>query len=107
MLQQVRDKTGGRRVNLLHRLDQAASGCLILSFAAVNEDNGVANDSVSIENGGKRRRAKKGPTATRIGSIYSPKSIKTYVSIVHGDGTDKDGNDLTDRGWFTVEDPVK
>ena len=107
MLQQVQDVTGRRRVNLLHRLDWAASGCLVLYFATCDEDDDVDNDSASIETGGKRRRDKKGPTVTRIGSMQSPEAIKTYVAIVHGDGTDKNGNDITDRGRFTVDNPVK
>ena len=107
MLQQVWDVAGRRRVNLLHRLDQAASGFLILSFASGYEDDDVDNNSASIETGGERRRDKKGPKTTFIVAMQSPEAIKTHVYIVHGNGTDKDGNYLTDRGWLAVDDPVK
>ena len=107
MLQRVWDAAGGRRVNLLNSLDRSASGYLILYFATVNEDNDVDNGSASIETRGERRRAKKGPTSTLIGAMQSPEAIKTYVAIVHGDRMDKDGNNLTNRGWFAVDNPVK
>ena len=39
--------------------------------------------------------------------MHIPEEINTYVAIVYEDGTDKEGNDLTNRGWFAVDDPVK
>ena len=69
MLNQVRDATKGRRVNLLHCLDRYVSRCLILSFAADDEDDDVDNGSAYIDTGGERRRSKKGPTATLIGAM--------------------------------------
>ena len=107
MLNQVRDATKRRRVNLLHCLDRYVSRCLILSFAADDEDDDVDNGSAYIDTGGERRRSKKGPTATLIGAMYIPEAIKTYIAIVHGDRMNKDGNDLTNRGWFAVDNPFK
>ena len=51
MLQRVQDVTGGRRVNLLNRLDRSASRCLILFFVAIDDDGDVDNGSASIETG--------------------------------------------------------
>ena len=38
MLQRTREAVGGSRVNLVHRLDRGASGCLLLTYANTNTD---------------------------------------------------------------------
>ena len=38
MLQRTREAVGGSRVNLVHRLDRGASGCLLLTYAAADGD---------------------------------------------------------------------
>jgi tRNA pseudouridine65 synthase len=92
MLQRVRDATK-RTVNLVHRLDRGASGCLVFSFADNKED----------ENG------KKSPcrvTKTLIDSMQDPSSTKTYLAFCDGDGT-WNGVDFLEKGWFTFDRPVK
>ena len=73
MLQRVRDKTG-RRVNLVHRLDRGASGCLVHSFA---DNDGSENED------GKKVLCK--VTTTLIESIQNPEATKTYVALCDGD----------------------
>jgi len=85
MLQRVRDATG-RRVNLVHRLDRGASGCLLLSFAQ-NSTSCVA-------------------TKTIIASMQHRDATKTYIALCDGDGTWNGKNYLT-KGWFALEIPVK
>ena len=96
MLQRVRDLVG-RRVNLVHRLDRGASGCLIFSYAdeekADDEDSVFDNDS-------------SGATTALIKAMQSPEATKTYLALVNGDGF-RDGEDLTQRGWFDVDEPIK
>ena len=88
MLQRARDTTG-RTVNLVHRLDRGASGCLLLSFA----ENAKSPDGCSV-------------TRTLIESMQSPDATKTYVALVDGDGS-WNGADYLSKGWFTFSNPVK
>lgn len=92
MLQRVRDRTD-RRVNLVHRLDRSASGCLLLTFAENNDD----------EDG---ERGPCGVTRTMIESMQSPRSTKTYVALCDGDG-EWNGVNYLEKGWFTLDKPVK
>ena len=95
MLQRVRDKTG-RRVNLVHRLDRGASGCLLLSFAQTqkeNPDDDVTKTSCRV-------------TKTLIESMQSPQATKTYIALCDGDGT-WNGVDYLEKGWFMFDNPVK
>lgn len=93
MLQRVRDKTG-RRVNLVHRLDRGASGCLILSFA---ENSGEDEDGEKVSCS---------VTRSLIGSMQSAGASKTYFALCDGDGTWNNVNYL-EKGWFTFDNPVK
>jgi len=95
MLQRVRDKTG-RRVNLVHRLDRGASGCLLLTFAETSNERS--------EDGEKKVPCK--VTKTLIESMQSPDATKTYMALCDGDGT-WNGVDYLDKGWFTFDKPVK
>eukprot|EP00957_Ditylum_brightwellii_P168220 12807131-Ditylum_brightwellii.AAC.1 len=95
MIQRVRNALSEeygkeRRVNLVHRLDRGASGCLIFTFAD-GDDN--------MDKG-------KGPTATLIKAMASPDATKTYIAIVQGNGT-VHGKDLTQKGWFTISNFIK
>jgi len=92
MLQRVRDKTG-RRVNLVHRLDRGASGCLLLTFAENNEDENGERTPCKI-------------TKTLIESMQSPQSAKTYIALCDGDGSWNGVNHL-EKGWFAFDNPVK
>ena len=63
-----------RKVNLIHRLDRGASGCLLLTYADdVDDDKSVDSNKSST-------------TATLIDALQSPDSIKTYVALVRGEG---------------------
>ncbi|KAL7538069.1 hypothetical protein ACHAXR_008268 [Thalassiosira sp. AJA248-18] len=92
MLQRVRDKTG-RRVNLIHRLDRGASGCLILSFAENQENEEGEKISCSV-------------TRSLIESMRNPDATKTYIALCDGDGT-WNGVNYLGRGWFTFDSPVR
>jgi 23S rRNA-/tRNA-specific pseudouridylate synthase len=93
MLQRVRNKMDQRRVNLIHRLDRGASGCLLLSFAdSGNQDKG------QIGGGGCE------VTKTLIESMQH--ATKTYIALCDGDGT-WNGINYLDKGWFTFTNPVK
>jgi len=84
VLQRVRDAVG-RRVNLVHRLDRGASGCLIFALANKEGDDATARLAVALAD---------------------ERSVKTYVALVRG-GTALRGEELRDRGWFTIDRPIK
>ena len=96
MLQRVRDLVG-RRVNLVHRLDRGASGCLIFSYA---DEEKAADDDTVFDNDST------GATTALMQAMQSPEATKTYLALVNGDGF-RDGEDLIRRGWFDVDEPVK
>ena len=92
MLQRVQDETG-RRVNLVHRLDRGASGCLLFAFSETREDEG-----------GKKVPC--GVTKSLIESMQHPEATKTYFALCDGDGS-WNGVNYLDKGWFTFDNPVK
>jgi len=108
MLQRVRDglhdidtrdneNAPMRKVNLIHRLDRGASGCLLFTYADDDDNKLSDNDgNVSI----------KGDTAQLIDSLQSDNSIKTYVALVRGEGILR-GEDMKQQGWFEVDRPIK
>ena len=49
MLQHVRDATG-HKVNIIHRLDKVASGCLLLAFCKGDDEKYDTNNKNSEEN---------------------------------------------------------
>jgi len=104
MLQRVRDATG-QRVNLIHRLDRGASGCLLLSFAQTNSDS---NDNDNGASASASARADEACAVTRslIASMQNPDATKTYLALCDGDGT-WNGKDFRGMGWFSLEIPVK
>jgi 23S rRNA-/tRNA-specific pseudouridylate synthase len=94
MLQRVRDATG-QSVNLVHRLDRGASGCLLLAFCD-RTNNNRESESVGAA-----------ATSALMAALKRPEAIKTYVAIVvGGNGTTNANEDLTKRGWFTVNETV-
>ena len=95
MLQRVRDLVG-RRVNLVHRLDRGASGCLIFTYA---DEEKATDDETVLDNDST------GATTRLMEAMQNPEATKLYVALVNG-GT-RDGEDLTQKGWFKVKDPVK
>ena len=68
------------KINLVHRLDKGASGCVLVSKADANNTNELAEALASGE--------------------------KTYVAIVRGEGIVR-GEDLQKRGWFLVDRAMK
>lgn len=85
MVQQVRDAVG-RKVNPIHRLDRSASGCLVFTFS-----DGVKSQEI---------------TKTLIDSLQSEDATKTYIALCDGDGI-WNGVNFVEKGWFTVDIPVK
>lgn len=83
MLQRVRDALG-KRVNLVHRLDRGASGCLLCAFS----DNDVMGN------------------ATKVLIDAMTLANKTYVALVRGEGI-LNHEDLKNKGWFPVTRPIK
>lgn len=88
MLQRAREAIG-ERVNLVHRLDRGASGCLLLTKASSDrEELGIA------------------ATATLQQAMAEESSKKTYVALVRGEGIVNE-TDFRRQGWFTVDRPIK
>jgi tRNA pseudouridine65 synthase len=82
LLQRVR-RTVNARVNLVHRLDQGASGCVLCALS----DHDTA-------------------TTVLHAALGSTKARKTYVAIVRGEGVLR-GENLHSKGWFTIDRPIK
>ena len=89
------------RVNLIHRLDRSASGCLLFSIPPKNHfDANTVNDIEAM------KKVEKETTKSLMSALQSSNSTKTYIALVNGNGTHK-GEDLTKKGWFTVSTPLK
>mmetsp|Transcript_38344 Transcript_38344/g.92748 ORF Transcript_38344/g.92748 Transcript_38344/m.92748 type:complete len:360 (+) Transcript_38344:9-1088(+) len=84
MLQRTREAVQ-ERVNLVHRLDRGASGCLLLTLAKSDEDELDATASLQEA---------------------MTKATKTYVALVRGEGKIH-GRDLKSEGWFEVDRSIK
>ena len=95
LLQRARDALG-RRVNLVHRLDRGASGCVICAYADLDDAAEVT---------------------TALGEALGA-GQKTYVALVRGEGflredlceaagADVSTGDLKKEGWFVVDRPIK
>lgn len=80
MLQRVREGVQ-RKVNLVHRLDRGASGCLLMTYLSDGDSTAVLSEAMTHAN-------------------------KTYVALVRGEGI-LHGEDLKDKGWFVVDRPIK
>mmetsp|Transcript_26773 Transcript_26773/g.62909 ORF Transcript_26773/g.62909 Transcript_26773/m.62909 type:complete len:357 (+) Transcript_26773:26-1096(+) len=87
MLQRAREAVG-KRVNLIHRLDRGASGCLLMSFAESDKDG--SNTTATLQEN----------------MSLSPTTHKTYIALVRGEGILK-GRDFTREGWFEIIRPIK
>ena len=87
MLQRAREAVG-ERVNLIHRLDRGASGCLLMSFAKADKDGcnatSTLHESMSL----------------------SSFTHKTYIALVRGEGILGE-RDFRREGWFEVTRPIK
>ena len=78
LLQRVRD-TLGARVNLVHRLDRGASGCVLCTWSDHETATHLLHEALTSEG-----------------------AQKTYVAICRGEGVLK-GEDLREKGWFTKQ----
>jgi len=87
MLQRTREAVG-ERVNLIHRLDRGASGCLLMSFA--NSDKDDNNVTATLQEN----------------MSISSSTHKTYIALVRGEGIFK-GRDFREKGWFEIDRPIK
>lgn len=83
MIQRVRQAVG-RKVNLVHRLDRGASGCLLMTYSDDTNDN---------------------TTAQLIDAMHM-QANKTYVALVRGEGILHEV-DFKNQGWFCVDRPIK
>ncbi|KAL3931036.1 MAG: hypothetical protein SGBAC_011495 [Bacillariaceae sp.] len=84
MLQRTREAVQ-ERVNLVHRLDRGASGCLLITLAKSDEEELDATSSLQEA---------------------MTNANKTYVALVRGEGM-VNGRDLQSEGWFEVDRPIK
>ena len=71
----------GANINLVHRLDRGASGCVLVAFSA--------HQSATAELQAAMRNAR-----------------KTYVAFTRGRG-ELGGENLQERGWFNIDRPIK
>ena len=95
MLQRVREAMGGRRVNLVHRLDRGCSGCLLMTLPGHDPSNIVMNQNQNITH-----------ALSLAMKCKYPETSKTYVALVRGNGLLHERNFLNE-GWFKVERPIK
>jgi len=100
MLQRVRDALGGQRVNLVHRLDRGASGCLLLTYA-------VADDAANDDNNDESSNFNQHATAI-LSEAMANKTLctKTYLALVRGEGILR-GRDFKAEGWFVEDRAIK
>ncbi len=114
MLQRVRQVVG-QRVNLIHRLDRGASGCLLLAIppslssitttattTTTTHDNRMPDMESSNDNNNNDEDDK--VTAQLIEAHRQGQ--KTYLALVRGEGV-LHGQDLTQQGWFDVDRAIK
>ena len=108
-----------KRVNLIHRLDRGASGALLFAYADddydddYNNNNTVDNNeeedcqsSTSLEENKDKSKKSNSITTELINAMAHPNTTKTYIAIVRGEGM-LHGEDLTTKGWFTINRPIK
>ena len=97
VLQRVREALQ-RPINLVHRLDRGASGCLLCTYLGDGESTAVMQNLMQREptEGADDDVDKNDGTKTR----------KTYVALVRGSGVLKD-RDMKQEGWFMVDRAIK
>jgi tRNA pseudouridine65 synthase len=98
MLQRVREATG-KRVNLVHRLDRGCSGCLLMTYAEINNNNSNSSNDADGDN-------EDNATASLIQSMAGGAANKTYLALVRGEGVLR-GRDFKQEGWFRVDRPIE
>ena len=81
MIQRVRAAIG-RKVNVVHRLDRGASGCLLMTYFEDGNSTSQLQDAMTMN------------------------ANKTYVALVRGEGI-LHGVDFRQQGWFCIDRPIK
>ncbi len=81
MLQRIRNALG-QQINLVHRLDRGASGCLLCTFVDDDKDS------------------------TKVLIDAMKDANKTYLALVRGEGI-LHGKDFRETGWFNVTRSIK
>ena len=69
-------------MNLVHRLDRGASGCVLNAF---EKDENVTRDLSE--------------------ALSSEETVKTYLCVTRGEGMLR-GEDMRKKDWFTIEREV-
>jgi 23S rRNA-/tRNA-specific pseudouridylate synthase len=134
MLQRAREAVHAR-VNLVHRLDRGASGCLLLTYDnAMSKDNdNIADDVVNSSNHSpsqspsqtihhQQSTDQRDATAILQQAMTSTSTTmsddaggdhgdqlqcrKTYLALVRGECV-VNGQDLRQIGWFKVDRPIR
>jgi tRNA pseudouridine65 synthase len=102
MLQRTREAVG-ERVNLVHRLDRGASGCLLCTFTR-SDDDGL--DATATLQRCMTSSTKNVPSSEVEPALSLLGANKTYIALVRGEGILR-GRDLKKEGWFVVDRPIK
>jgi 23S rRNA-/tRNA-specific pseudouridylate synthase len=87
----VSETRSGVNVNLIHRLDQSASGCLLLSVGSRETEEAAQQEQKAV-------------TTVLMEALQSEDAVKTYVAITVGDTVTPE--DIA-QGWFEITSPVK
>jgi tRNA pseudouridine65 synthase len=111
MIQRVRQAIGGRHVNLVHRLDRGASGCLLMTYSdeeSINDllDNSDEEAPLPEPNCVVTKSSNSSTTAKLINAMANPSTNKTYIALVRGEGIFHN-HDMKLDGWFKVDRPIK
>jgi tRNA pseudouridine65 synthase len=104
MLQQIRNQVG-RHVNLVHRLDRGASGCLLVTYASNNGNNVQSSSSLEVHTNDMEDTCTSYQPTSALQDALS-RGTKTYVALVRGEGI-LHGEDLCTKGWFTIDRPIR
>ena len=118
ILQRVRCAMSNRRVNLVHRLDRGASGCLLLTYAEdlqqqshhdTDTERGIMEGhphqhTMDLDRISQYRNSTHA-LAQALQGPY-PDTCKTYVALVRGNGL-LPGRNLVQEGWFKVDRPIR
>ncbi|KAL7560659.1 hypothetical protein ACA910_001341 [Epithemia clementina (nom. ined.)] len=112
MVQRVRRTLGGRRINLVHRLDRGSSGCLLMTFAEEGssigddeEDEIFAENDSSLNDVPTQYNNSTHALSVALKRKY-PETNKTYIALVRGNGM-LQGRVFAEEGWFKVDRPIR
>ena len=99
MLQRVREACQGRQVNLIHRLDRGASGCLLLSFAAGPATTTTKKAKKQQKKKNPRSRNRKGSNSNNSTS----NSTSTETKNIHEEEDDENDTNTTNANAHTKD----